>query len=148
MSETNELNVINTFVQQKQGAVALACVAMATNTDYDTLLQKYADVPVELNVAGLRNVLWNIPNTYHLQYIDAIMFGSRLYIIQLPSLVEESKLHFVVVDLRGEQPVVLDPNFGIEGYKAYTQISDIKHYVNVIEVINMESPSTEEGDIL
>lgn len=142
MSETNELDVTNTFIQQKHGAVALACVAMATNTAYDKLLQDYADAPVELNVVGLRNILWSIPNTYSVQYLDDIMFGSRLYILQLPSLVEEGKLHFVVVDLRGEQPIVLDPNFGIEGYKAYTQITDIKHYVNVIEVINMESPAT------
>ena len=148
MSETNETTVINTFVQQKQGAVALACVAMATNTDYDTLLQEYAGAPAELNVVGLRNILWSIPNTYSVQYLDDIMLGSRLYIIQLPSLIEEGKMHFVVVDLRGEQPVVLDPNFGIEGYKAYTEISDIKHYVNVIEVINMESLSTEEVGIL
>lgn len=134
----------NSFVQQKNGASALACVAMVASLDYDQLLSTYAGLANDdANLYGIRHVL-SMNNILNVSYNDPVMVGGRLYIINVPSLNTTGKLHTIVVDLRAEQPIIVDPNFGVEDLKIYATVDDISHYVNILEVIIFPKETEEE----
>lgn len=125
----------NTFVQQKNGASALACIAMVGNLNYDKLIEVYAGLANEdANMYGIRHVL-STNNILNVAYLDPMMFGGRLYIINVPCLNIGGKLHTIIVDLRGEEPAIIDPNLGVDDLKVYSSVDDIRHYLNVLEVI-------------
>lgn len=98
-----------------------ACLAMLLGTSVDKVVSEFhsdwrnrkstpSDYLLENGISFVLN---------HNPYNNTLEWGG-LFLITVPSLNLDGRLHHILADLRGDLEVILDPNKGREGKRYYT----------------------------
>jgi hypothetical protein len=106
--------------QQEPDGCVRACLAMIAGVQYE-------EVPEHCKWGGANAHAWLLLCGIRSKLIltNASPREGSVYIVAVPSLNLANSLHALVWDCRQPQSVLLDPNTGCEGMKAYTSVEDM-----------------------
>ena len=131
MSDSISVN----FVQQPTPHSCVhACLSMITGIPIESLIDRFGDHGLSMDeevTVLVENKLWPYRNTEcgpHPFPLEGV------YLVTVPSLNLEGKLHRVVVDARTEGYTVFDPNTGRDGRKAYSSDDVMTGGMQICEV--------------
>lgn len=134
-----------------------ACLAMLTGIEVQTVINEFH--------AGWKSTENKInPSTYLAEksvphsacndpFNNLLEWGS-VYLLTVPSLNIDGGLHHIVVDLRNDAEIVLDPNKGREGRRYYIAWSDtpvsnlevrLHAWLTDLEITLPESAANQQG---
>ncbi len=123
-------------VQQVDDRTCLhACLAMVTKLDIAAVIEELGrgDFPSFLMVSFLRRLGFSVAPGWD----NRVLVRGRVYIVTTRSLTFPEGFHVVVVDCRGHEEVVLDPQAGRKDREAYTDPEDMT-ILDALEVIPPE----------
>ncbi len=99
-----------------------ACLAMLTGVSVETVIEEFHDVwknaENKINPStylSKRLVSHNVLN----DPFNNLLEWDKVYLLTVPSLNIDGGLHHIIIDLRNDLEVVLDPNRGREGRRYY-----------------------------
>lgn len=110
------------FVQQPTGdSCTSACLSMLTGIPIDEVIEKFHS---DWKAKKSNPAVWLNQNGFnyevnHNPFCHTAEWGS-VYLLTVPSLNIVGGLHHIVMDLRSDTEVILDPNYGKVGKKYYT----------------------------
>lgn len=112
------------FVQQPTpDSCTSACLAMLTGISVDTVIGEFHH-KWKSSATNCNPMTYLADNDFdclvnHDPFNHRVKWGS-VYLVTVSSLNIEGGLHHIVLDMRGNEEIVLDPNMGRSGKKYYT----------------------------